>query len=780
MDNDTSRRRKGVAGRWSILTRRLFAASSEFCLAQPPSPRVAIIIVTWNGREHLRRCLDALADQTFRDFITVVVDNASTDATAAMVRAAYPDVVLIESSDNLGFAAANNVGIRATTTPFVVTLNNDTRPDPDWLDALVRMADADPALGSVASRMVSARNPAMIDSCGIALDAAGIAWDLFGGFPARAIDRPRDVFGPCAGAALYRRSMLDDVGLFDEDFFAYLEDVDLAWRARLRGWRARLQPEAVVRHEHAGTLGDASPLKRYLLARNKLWTVAKNLPAAGLWWRLPLTAGYDVGAVSFGVARQRDWASLHGRLAGLAGLPAALTKRRTIQARRTQSGSDVARQYAPLAWPWDVPRRYRHLTNGVSDLASDARAARPRQTQPHLKETLRGMGLWVAGRLLRQSPARRAGTPEAGMCAAPGAKQVRLVVVRPDHLGDALLSRPALELLRRSLPEGKITLLAGPWNVPAVRDLPPRIVTFPFPGFTRVGTASFAAPYRALFALALRLRRERYDAALLLRADHWWGALAIALAGIPIRVGYGASSVAPFLTTSIELDATEPTSRSALRVTRALLEELGASPVDVDLTPRFDPGAEARRAARAWLDTHTAGARPRVALHPGTGVRLKCWPASRWARVLSALGDDTEIILTGTMNEAPLLDAIQDAVGSPIPTAVDLPWDTLAALYEQVDLVIGMDSGPLHLATAVGTPTVRGYGPTDPAVWGPAGPAAQHAIVQASLGCVPCGSLDVPPCGHLADPPCLAAIQPERVIELARALLPNRVMVAPT
>src|SRR5205823_12965818 len=152
-------------------------------------------------------------------------------------------------------------------------------------------------------------DPDTINSCGIALDPAGIAWDLLGGRPARLVDRPREVFGPCAGAALYRRTLLDDVGLFDDDFFAYLEDVDLAWRARLRGWRCTLAPDALVRHVHAGTLGEGSPLKRYLLARNKVWTVAKCAPGEHLRRWLPIVVTYDLGAMTFGVLGQRDWAS---------------------------------------------------------------------------------------------------------------------------------------------------------------------------------------------------------------------------------------------------------------------------------------------------------------------------------------------------------------------------------------------------------------------------------------------------------------------------------------
>ena len=241
----------------------------------PGDVKVTVIIVTWNGRQHLEPCLEALAAQTRRDFEVIVVDNASTDGTVELLRESYPHVRLLCNADNLGFAVANNQGIRASSAPFVATLNNDTIPDPEWLAALLRSfesAEADSRLGAVASKMVFADAPHVVNSCGIALDPAGIAWDLWGGRPAQLVDRPREVFGACAGAALYRRGMLDDVGLFDEDFFAYFEDLDLAWRALQRGWRCVLAPDAVVRHHHSGTLGEGSPVKRYLLARTNRWS----------------------------------------------------------------------------------------------------------------------------------------------------------------------------------------------------------------------------------------------------------------------------------------------------------------------------------------------------------------------------------------------------------------------------------------------------------------------------------------------------------------------------
>jgi GT2 family glycosyltransferase/ADP-heptose:LPS heptosyltransferase len=884
---------------------------------ESPSPLVAVIVVTWNGQEQLRRCLDALTRQTFHDFCTVVADNASTDGTAEMVQRDFPNVRLIRNPTNLGFAAANNLGIHATNTPLVVTLNNDTVPEPTWLAALVQPAQDDPALGSVASKMVSARDPESIDSCGIALDRAGIAWDRDGGYPATLVDRAREVFGPCAGAALYRRAMLEDVGLFDEDYFAYLEDVDLAWRARLRGWRCRLAPDAVVRHEHAGTLGDASPLKRYLLARNKVWTIAKCLPAADLWPWLPLILVYDVGAATFGVARQRDWASVRGRLAGLATLRGAQAKRQAIQARRTADPPEIARRYSPLALPWDVPRRYRHLVeprvgaetrarlylggelasrravrpvrpadsargadsalggrpdvvgtqspplldkSGVrphpggelasrragrpdsvgtqplplpegegtlaivppsrreadagreaaSERKADAQvaspsgrgwtgAARPGEGVPFnaaiaarmgggapsepqrarvpLRSVLRRGTLRLLGSLLARSGQRQANTPQPSNAPAPS-RPPRVLIMRPDHLGDVLLSRPALELVTRSMPDAEVTILAGPWGAASLQGLPAQIATFPFPGFTRAAKRSPLAPYGELLALAMRLRRERYDAALVLRPDHWWGALAAAVAGIPVRVGHRLPGVAPFLTQGVEPVTREPATKAALRAAEALVSALTRQPdAPADPSARFEPSPTGRRTARAWLAAARGGDRPTVAIHPGAGAAVKCWPAERWAQVIAAIPADVAVLLTGAGEEATRISAIQAGAARQVATALDLSWDALAALYEQVDLVVGMDSGPLHLATAVGTATVRIYGPTDPAIYGPAGLVEHDDVVQAALPCAPCGNLVAPPCGYLVDPPCLAAVDVAQVVHLIRARVAERAPV---
>lgn len=325
-------------------------------------PRVIVIILNWNGKRFLERCLRSLFSQSYQDFEVVLVDNGSTDGSVSFVSEQFPHVRLIANQENLGFAAANNQAIRATDSEFVVTLNNDTEADPTWLAELVHAADVDERVGACASKMLFADCPETINSAGIALDRAAIAWDWRGG----ETDNPEEqglveVFGACAGAALYRRTMLEEIGLFDEDFFAYLEDVDLAWRAQRAGWRAVSVPTARVYHLHSGTAIEGSSFKNRLLGRNKVWLVAKNYPWPQLLWYLPIILLYDVASLPYTLISRGDWGPLRGRLEGLLGLWDALQKRRSTKSPRRLSGQEMLSLMAGLVSPWALWQRYAHL-----------------------------------------------------------------------------------------------------------------------------------------------------------------------------------------------------------------------------------------------------------------------------------------------------------------------------------------------------------------------------------------------------------------------------------
>ena len=319
---------------------------------------VTVVIPTWNGCRLLAYCLAALGTQSWRDFEVVVVDNGSVDGTVAWVAGQYPDVQVIANGENRGFAAAVNQGIRATAGRYVVTLNNDTAPEAGWLAALVVVAESEPRVGMCASKMLFADRPGMINSTGICLDRAGIAWDRRGGELDDGLETaPVEVFGPCGGAALYRRAMLEEIGLFDEDFFAYLEDVDLAWRARRSGWRCLYVPGARVLHRHSATGVEGSPFKSYHLGRNKVWLIAKNYPFGPLWRYGGFLVLYDVAAVLYALIIRRDVHAFRGRLAGLAGF-GRMWRRGRINTPATSVEKDCL---TPLVLPWRVTERYRHL-----------------------------------------------------------------------------------------------------------------------------------------------------------------------------------------------------------------------------------------------------------------------------------------------------------------------------------------------------------------------------------------------------------------------------------
>jgi GT2 family glycosyltransferase len=324
--------------------------------------RVAVIILNWNGRHFLERCLPSLEAQTFQDIEIVVVDNGSHDDSIPFIKENFSKIRVIVNQENNGFAKANNQAIRATDSEFVATLNNDTEVAPCWLENLVQAAETDERVGACTSKMLFAHNPDMINSTGIALDRAGIAWDRRGGRPDDPSEKETvEVFGACAGAALYRRTMLDEIGLFDETFFAYLEDVDLAWRARWANWKTLFVPTARVLHFHSGTGKEGSFFKNWHLGRNKIWVIIKNYPWPQILQYLPAILLYDLGSIPYTLVWRGDWGPVAGRLEGLLKLSTALKARQATRHHRQISGKEMVAQMAPIVSPWKLWRRYAHL-----------------------------------------------------------------------------------------------------------------------------------------------------------------------------------------------------------------------------------------------------------------------------------------------------------------------------------------------------------------------------------------------------------------------------------
>ena len=245
---------------------------------QESFPKASLIIPNWNGALWLPGCLEALKGQSYQDFHVLLVDNGSTDESIELAKKHYPRIEIIVLKQNIGFAAAVNVGIRNSQSDYIALLNADTIPKPDWLLNLVRtMETSSPEVGSLASKMLDMSNPDIIENGGDILTWQGAAIKRGHGFSADEFNRLEDIFSPCAGAALYRRSYFETLGGFDECFFAYLEDVDLGLRGRLLGYCCLFVPTAEVIHKGHSSSLDQSMYVR-LMTKNRLMLILKNIP----------------------------------------------------------------------------------------------------------------------------------------------------------------------------------------------------------------------------------------------------------------------------------------------------------------------------------------------------------------------------------------------------------------------------------------------------------------------------------------------------------------------
>jgi GT2 family glycosyltransferase len=302
-----------------------------------------IIILNYNGRRWLPACFDALAAQRGAPpFEIVFVDNASSDGSAALVRERWPAARVVETGANLGFAAGNNAGARAAAGEWLVFLNNDTAPEPDWLSRLTAEAAAHPECAVVTSRLVFLDDPAILDSAGDGYFRAGGAFKHGYGARADAFDRSREVFGACGAAFMIRRDAFERLGGFDGRFFMNVEDVDLSYRARLLGLRVWYAASAVVRHAGSGSIGAVSADAVYYGQRNLEWAWIKNTPFPLLWRTAAPHLAYSLAGVAHYVRIGAGAAAIRGKLAALAALPAVLRDRARIQASRTASVEDVA------------------------------------------------------------------------------------------------------------------------------------------------------------------------------------------------------------------------------------------------------------------------------------------------------------------------------------------------------------------------------------------------------------------------------------------------------
>lgn len=307
--------------------------------------QVAVVVVNYNGGAWLGQCLRALQAQTFTDFAAVVVDNGSEDGSAAQL-AQLQDARfrLVEAGRNLGFAAASNRGARESTqAAFVVLLNPDAFPEPGWLQALVDAARANAAAGAFGSHLIDANDAAITDGTGDLYHVSGRARRRDHGGPTAVAERrpAGPVFAPCAAAALYRREAWDAAGGLDENFFCYMEDVDLAFRLRLLGWNCVHVPQARCRHVGSATTGRRSDFSVYHGQRNLVWVFVKNMPAPLFALLLPLHVLLNLGALALFLARGQFGVAWRAKRDALRGLGRAWAQRRAIQATRRARAGDI-------------------------------------------------------------------------------------------------------------------------------------------------------------------------------------------------------------------------------------------------------------------------------------------------------------------------------------------------------------------------------------------------------------------------------------------------------
>jgi len=308
-------------------------------------PRLTVAIATYNGRALLEVVLPSLAAQRYRDFQTVVVDDGSTDDTVEWLRQNWPAIEVIALPENGGVTAALNVCLWSGEGELVALLNNDIELHPDYLGELVSVLDAHPEAGAAAAKLLDFHDRAVLDGAGDAYSWSGEGTRRGNGErDAGQYEDPRPIFGACGGAALYRRSALDDVGVFDAQLYAMCEDVDWAFRAQLLGYGCRYVPTAIAYHVGSATIGQGlSDFTLYHTWRNGIWVVLKNYPLSALvrhGHRFLLSQAHNlVWALQTGRVRVflRAWRD------ALRGMPALLRKRRQVQRSRTVGLKELER-----------------------------------------------------------------------------------------------------------------------------------------------------------------------------------------------------------------------------------------------------------------------------------------------------------------------------------------------------------------------------------------------------------------------------------------------------
>ncbi|NOH04642.1 MAG: glycosyltransferase family 2 protein [Chloroflexi bacterium] len=301
---------------------------------EPNPPEVSVILVTWNSGDILSRCLEDLSRQVFKGYELIIVDNGSSDTVGLNLNELSRsfDLRIERLVSHLGFAAANNIGARLARSKWIALLNADAFPEPDWLENLLHAAQQNPDCTAFSSRQVQYHMPDLLDGAGDAYHISGLAWRNGYNLPADKYGlEQKEIFSPCAAAALYRREEFLGLGGFDEDYFSYFEDVDLGFRLRLNGGKCLYVPEAVVRHVGSASTGRRSDFSVYYGYRNLIWTFFKDMPSPWIWIFLPFHVATMLFFAIYITLRGQGRAIWSAIFDAIRGLPKMLAKRKAIQ-----------------------------------------------------------------------------------------------------------------------------------------------------------------------------------------------------------------------------------------------------------------------------------------------------------------------------------------------------------------------------------------------------------------------------------------------------------------
>lgn len=308
--------------------------------------RVSIITVAYNSALYIQKCLNSLRDQTFNDFEIIFINNGLQDGSMEIVqdyRNVF-DIKIIEQPQNIGFAAANNIGANLAQGEWIILLNADAYPEPNWLEQLIKAAEDYPKYNFFSSRQVQYNMPHLLDGAGDEYHVSGLAWRRYYNYFEKEHGlEQEEVFGACAAAAMYRREDFLKMGGFDEDYFSYFEDVDLSFRLRLAGGHCLYVPQALVHHVGSASTGKLSDFVVYHGHRNLVWTYFKDMPNILLWLYMPLHLAMNLFFIVSFIFQGKGRAILRAKWDALRGIPAVLRKRKNVQSMQTVSNREIYR-----------------------------------------------------------------------------------------------------------------------------------------------------------------------------------------------------------------------------------------------------------------------------------------------------------------------------------------------------------------------------------------------------------------------------------------------------